>query len=292
MNDAKLSAIIVTYFPDEAVPANLTRLAKQVPRLIVVDNGSPGSHLKFIRKMHQQREIELIENGENLGIAAALNRGIALAGAGGAEWVILFDQDSNVTDGFMDAMISTASAYPHLKRLAIVTPKHIDPVTKAWRKPAFAEDGTPFTAMTSGSLMQLSIFDRCGWFAEDFFIDRVDDEYCLRLREHGMAIVLSENAILYHQVGSPKEHYFLGIRICSSSHHSAFRRYFITRNRVVMIRRYWRKYPLWSFRDLRAFMVDSVKLALVEEDRGKKLASVARGIRDGVLGRMGPGRSA
>ena len=50
-------------------------------------------------------------------------------------------------------------------------------------------------AITSGSLMPVEIFDRCGWFEEDLIIDRVDDEYCLRVRSMGYTIALCRGGV-------------------------------------------------------------------------------------------------
>ena len=68
--------------------------------------GLPETERGLIRAFASRPGIELIENGENLGIATAMNVGIRRGQKLGCRWVLLFDQDSCVTDGFVDAMVS------------------------------------------------------------------------------------------------------------------------------------------------------------------------------------------
>ena len=73
---------------------NLESLCPQVKVLYVVDNGSKnvdeiGTLLKRISSM-----LNLYLNGENLGIAQALNRLCGIAENDGYHWILTMDQDS------------------------------------------------------------------------------------------------------------------------------------------------------------------------------------------------------
>ncbi len=280
-------AIIVTFRPPAVVPGNLAKARPQVQGLVIVDNGSSHDHLQPVLEAAQQLDCKLIENGVNLGIAAALNVGVQWAKSQGYRWVALFDQDSTLTDGFIAAMLQEYETHPQREMVAIVTPMHIELESGEWERPAFADDGTPLVAITSGSLMPVEIFHRCGWFEEDLIIDRVDDEYCLRVRSMGYTIALCRQAILRHSVGSPQMHSFLGLFQVRATHHGARRYYYLTRNRIVMVKRYWRQYPWWSYFTARSVLRDMVVNFVVEDNRWSKLASTLRGILDGCRGRMG-----
>src|SRR5271168_1767581 len=98
--DERVSAIVVTFHPGTEHLQNLAQIRAQVDELIVVDNGSTGQELRQIRLSTSRYGYTLIENGENLGIATALNRGVREAQQRDCRWVALFDQDSAVTEGF------------------------------------------------------------------------------------------------------------------------------------------------------------------------------------------------
>jgi rhamnosyltransferase len=279
--------VIITFRPPPVVPGNLAKARPQLQGLVVVDNGSTAEKLAPVVAASRELDFHLIENGTNLGIAAALNAGVRWAKSQGYRFVALFDQDSTLSDGLISSMVHEYETNPVRDHIAIVTPKHLELETGNWDRPAFAEDGSPLVAITSGSLMPVEIFDRCGWFEEDLIIDRVDDEYCLRVRSMGYTIALCKDAFLHHSVGTPKVHSFLGMRQVKATHHGAKRYYYMTRNRVVMVKRYWRHYPRWCYHTARSVVRDLIVNFVVEDNRWEKLITTLRGIFDGITGRMG-----
>jgi rhamnosyltransferase len=287
MNGRGVCAVIITFRPPPQVPDNLAKARPQVQGMVVVDNGSSREALAPIVRASGELDFTLIENGANLGIAAALNIGVHWAKAQGYEWVALFDQDSTLSDGFIATMLNGYETHPIQEKIAVVTPMHIELETGKWHPPAVASDGTPLVAITSGSLIPIHIFDRCGWFEEDLIIDRVDDEYCLRARSMGYTVALCRQAILHHSVGAPRMHSFLGLFQVRATHYGPRRRYYITRNQLVMVKRYWRQYPVWSYWNVRCVLRDTVVNFVVEDQRWSKLTVTVRGIFDALRGRMG-----
>jgi rhamnosyltransferase len=279
--------VIVTFRPPFAVPENLAKARSQVEGLVVVDNGSPPEALVHLVAVSRELDCKLIENGTNLGVAVALNIGVQWAKSQSYRWVALFDQDSTLSDGFIASMLSEYETNPLHERIAVVTPRHLELETGKWDRPFFAEDGTPLTAITSGSLMPVEIFDRCGWFQEDLIIDNVDTEYCLRARSMGYTIALCNQASLHHSVGTPRMHSFLGLFMAKATHHSAQRHYYMTRNRIVIMRKYRRQHPGWGYLTPRSLVRDSIVNLVVEDNRWSKLSHVLRGAFDGIRGRMG-----
>src|SRR5271170_8159208 len=105
-------ALIITFRPPVEVPGNLAKARLQVQGMVVVDNGSSSAALAPLLRASQELEFTLIENGANLGVAAALNVGVRWARAQGYKWVALFDQDSTVSDGFISAMLDRYETHP------------------------------------------------------------------------------------------------------------------------------------------------------------------------------------
>ncbi len=84
MNTHDTCAVIVTFHPPPAVLENLAKVRFQVEGLVVVDNGSSSLSLAPFRAAMCEMKFTLIENGANLGIAAALNIGVRWARS---QWV-------------------------------------------------------------------------------------------------------------------------------------------------------------------------------------------------------------
>jgi rhamnosyltransferase len=279
-------AVVITFHPQAAVLDNLTKVRPQVETLLVVDNGSSQESLAPLHAFRDDPGFTLIENKANLGIAAALNAGVRWARARGFEYVALFDQDSTVTDGFIKTMLATYESHPQRDRLAIVTPTQVERNTGRTRSLECAKDGGPLVAITSGSLMPAAMFDQCGWFEEELIIDGVDHEYCFRARAHGYTLAQCRDALLLVTVGSTRCHKVLGLKIMAR-HYSAKRRYYLTRNRLVMVRRFWKEHPAWCYRALRDVLHETLKVIFFEEQRRSKLRNTARGIHDALFDRMG-----
>jgi rhamnosyltransferase len=264
----------------------ISKVLSQVQGLIVVDNGSSPFELARLRCAASIQNFELVENKQNLGIAEALNQGVRWARDHDFTWVILFDQDSGITEGFVDEMFKTLQNHPSRDRVASVHPRYIGPTGGETLIEPRMRDGGPFVSMTSGSLMPVWIFDRIGWFATEFFIDLVDWEYCARIRAAGYLVADSRVATLLHAAGSPTRARFFGFSFVPS-HHSAIRRYYIARNSIVFYRKYFRTFPwqilycaYWHFRG-------TVKCFVLEQKRRHKLRNVLLGTWDGIRGRMG-----
>jgi rhamnosyltransferase len=286
MKQNGICAVVVTFRPGAAVFENLAKVRLQVDHVLVVDNGSSSESLAPFLALTRGGDITLIENQANLGIAAALNAGVRWAKSQGFEYVALFDQDSTVTEEFMATMLAEYTAHPRREWVALVTPTQMDRNSGLVRRHACAKDGGPLVAITSGGLMPVSIFERCGWFEEQLIIDGVDHEYCFRVRSQGYTLAECRKALLIVAVGSIKNHQILGLTI-TAKHYSAKRRYYITRNRLVIVGRFWKQQPAWCYRALRDVVHDTVKVLFWEEQRSSKLAHTARGIIDALSGRMG-----
>jgi len=287
MTRQSLCAVIVSHHPTALTLENLPRISSQVKALIVVDNGSRGPETCLLREASQTLGFHLIENGENLGIAEALNQGSRWARANGYEWVIFFDQDSEITDGFIDQMFAAWDSHPQRERVASVHPRYVDPATGAEPFVRRASDGGPVMSMTSGALMPVWIFEKIGWFAPEYFIDCVDFEYCLRIRAAGYLIADARNAVLLHAAGNAeKSKSLFGIQY-RATHYSATRRYYISRNRIALYRKYFRIFPGWILQSMYDGLRETVKCFVSEQDRLLKFRSFLLGTWDGFIGRMG-----
>lgn len=287
MIERSVCGIVVTFRPKSEDLENFAKLRPQVQGLVVVDNGSPEETRAMLRTASRACGFTLLENGENLGIATALNIGVKWAESEGYSWVALFDQDSTAPPAFIDTMLRAYDRSLRWDRIGLIVPRYIDSRRGIPISALYAKDGSLQVAMTSGSLMPVSIFSREGWFEDSFFIGGVDYEYCLRLRSIGYSVEECADAVLLHAPAAFTECTVHGTRLFSTSNYSAGRRYYRERNTVWMIKKYWKRYPGFFVGMLSDSVKDGVKILLAETGKLRKLYYMALGVRDGLLGRMG-----
>lgn len=286
ISDYSVCAIVVTYFPSPDMIESLAEIHAQVQELVVIDNGSGPNEANGLRMAAQTSGFHLIANTENFGIAGALNQGIRWAQGAKFPWVILFDQDSKIADRFIPEMFTAWEMHAHRDRVGAIHPRYIDPMSRIEFRMPKADDSGPIVSMTSGALMPLWIFEKIGLFETEYFIDWVDFEYSFRIRAAGYTIVESRSAALFHSAGHPREVSLLGYRI-RPSHHNPTRQYYISRNRLVVFRKYFRTFPLWVLRVVFSSFRETIKSILVEENRIRKLRNCLLGTWDALVGRMG-----
>lgn len=286
MEGQSVCAIVVTYHPTPGMVENLFGIAAQAEGLVVVDNGSNVSEMGSLKEAREKLGFHIIENRENLGIAEALNQGICWAKDKGYPWVILFDQDSKITEGFINRMFEGWQSYPNRDRIASIHPRYVDPWTGEESVVRRAKDGGPITSNTSGALMPTWIFDTIGYFASEYFIDEVDREYCYRIRAAGYLIADCRNAILLHSAGHPHKRTLFRFTF-NPINHSATRRYYMSRNRILVYKKYFRIFPLWMLQSMVEFFRETAKCFIGEQDRRRKFRGFLLGICDGMSGKPG-----
>jgi rhamnosyltransferase len=284
-----ICAVIVTYYPDSDLLDRIERVTKQVAQTVIVDNGSPASCIEQIRKVAQKWVVHLILNGSNEGIARALNLGVQWAASRGYRWILTLDQDTSVDTNMIDSLAEVFHFYPLPERLAVIGSNYRHKVNGALScDDVIGPNGFPGremkTVLTSGSLVSVDAFQAIGGFREDFFIDCVDHEYCLRARARGFHVVMTSKPIMEHGIGHLTEHRLLWKKV-GTSNHSPGRQYFMTRNSLILAREHIRKEPRWILGYLWVWAKSIVLVFLFEEERLAKLKNIIRGCVDGLLGR-------
>ena len=277
-------AAVITYHPDESVVGLLSSVARQVDQVIVVDNGSTAVETSPLQSWAESAGATWIANETNLGSAAALNQAARVARAAGHGWLLTLDQDTAIPYDLLDQLQAAIAADARPDEVAIAAPQ-----TEHQRDRRCGDSVVVRRrmAITSGGLMSLSAWHAVGGFREELFIDMVDADFGLRLAQRGYRVVLACRASIDHRIGRPTMHRLLG-RPVETSNHPAWRRYYISRNRVQVWREHWREAPAWVLFDGYGELRDTFVMALTESDRRRKLRATVRGLGDGLRGRLGP----
>jgi rhamnosyltransferase len=277
-------AIVVTHRPDPGIADRVARIREQFAQVIVVDNHSDDERLAALREFAAAHEnVLLVQNAENIGVAAALNQGCRLAAERGAAWVVTFDQDSLPAADLLGCLAAEWERHPERARLGLVGVNF----RSASGRPLLCE-GTGLadarTVITSGSLLSLAAWWQAGPFREDFFIDEVDHEYALRLRRHGWLVKVTRRVLMEHDLGTPQRRHAWQPRV---SHHSALRRYYMVRNRLLLAREHLGVDPRFVFGQLARSLRESATILLFEPEKKAKVRAMSRGLLDGLRGRAG-----
>jgi len=280
--EESVCAVIVSFFPRKEDLLNLASVREQVKFAVVVDNGSNETSLIQLREACQALGIHLIENGANLGIGAALNIGVRWAQAQNCNWVVLFDQDSAPTVGLVEKLLLASIYHPQSEKIAIMAPSCVDARSNSSGGGVICLGmGKRMVAQTSGSLIPMNVFEKEGWFDEDFFIDCVDWEYCLRLLSHDWIIEQCKSAVLSHTHGHPVRYKILGIKLFLVRNYDPTRRYYQARNAFWLFRRHGRKQTTLCLYILGGLGKNLLKL-FVENNWSGKCRAALHGCMDGI----------
>jgi rhamnosyltransferase len=259
--------------------------------VIVVDDGSPLDVSGTLADLEELGAV-VLRQGTNSGIASALNAGIKEARKRwDPEWIVTMDQDSRFSGDYIAAALATARSSDRPETVGVVCAESHNSVAL----PTLRSDKEPqvFDPMTSGSLVRSVVFDSIGYFDEDFFIDCVDSEFNARLRQHGFRAVAGRGCNLEHSLGDARPmklmgwHATIGPKKLYVYYHSPFRVYYITRNSLVLARRFALKQPLWVLRRIYMEVQSHIVRFGFGPNRRKHLRAALAGVRDACRGRMG-----
>lgn len=292
----RICTVIVTFNPDERLSKNVESLLTQVDDIIIVDNASVNKD--FLQGLTNNVELRKVEagkiqtilNSKNVGLATALNQGVRQALELNAQWILTFDQDSVAPSNFVRDLLAAYEACPYREQVAMIGPVYKDQVSGVLTSHAVAHESVMYRpilrTLTSGALTNASVFQKIGLFKDEFFIDYIDTEYCLRCVKHGYKLIEAPRAVLLHNLGNPEQRRILG-KTFYTTHYSALRRYYNTRNRTIVYKRYWRLQPSWVLKDIYSFIVETTKMLLAEKERPRKFMYTLKGFWHGLLGRGG-----
>lgn len=275
-----MCALIVSYNPDSDLVNSCNALSDKVDKIIIVDNASNKETIEIVRNIEANvKNSEIIYNKENYGIAKALNIGFNKAIELGYRWVLTLDDDSIINDDMIPKMFEV---YSRLDRddIAVIAPKYLE---KKYSQVSINEEDPEYEfvdfIITSGNIVNVEKYKAVNGYDDNLFIDYVDYDFCFKLINKGYKILKVNNANMLHSLGESR-FVSIGKFHFAITNHNSFRRYYMTRNRMILWKRY--KYDLknWIRRDKLRFFNETVKIVLFEKDKSEKFKAIIRGIKD------------
>ena len=297
-----IPALVITFNPSYNLENRLDFLYTHFDHILLVDNGSEPDIRRVIEGQIQQRGTKLgtILNPRNLGVATALNQGFSLAMQLGYDYVITLDQDSLPVPGMKEELLQAMQTHPNREKLVVIAPDVIEDTLGEQTRYLSSRHRLSFErvtckeglirnvlfVITSGSMYNLNLYKQIGPFRDDFFIDAIDQEYCLRAIGKGHEVSVACNARLEHHLGNRRQKQFLG-KTHSPTFHPPFRWYYISRNRIMMILLYGWRFPQWLFHETGVALKSLIRMLLFENQRTIKVKAILLGTWDGLTRRSG-----
>lgn len=279
-----------TFRPDASVVVRVRAHAMQVERLIIVDDGSPDSTALNDLSLPN---VEVIRLSVNSGIAAALNAGTQRALESGAEFVLHLDQDSELEHDYVDRLVNTFQTSANPTRIGTVLTDQVN--CQPSIPPRFSPEGFGLVdeGIQSGMLISAECIRDVGLLDERLFIDCVDIEYCLRIRDHGWRIAVSPGSNIIHSLGQQEplrpfgiQKYSAGIAL-TYQYHAPFRTYYITRNNFDLFFRNLLRRPDWALRVVKRESGPHLNLLTSGPHRIKHALAISVGTWHGIIRRRG-----
>lgn len=291
MSASSVWAVFSTFRPGDAASDAVSSVIGQVAGVIVVDDGSgPDSETELARM--EAAGAVVVRRPSNDGIAAALNDGIERAIRAGAEFVITFDQDSRVAEGFVADLVAAHEAATRAGlRVGLVVPEYFAGVRQ--QTGPVAPYGDAANVIQSGMLIPVAVIAEAGPLREDFFIDLVDMEFGLRLRARGWRVLAAGGVRMEHTLGTQYRRELFGRTVAlpgvpsEFSLSTPFRYFYRLRNRLILNREYFFSAPAQIIRETLLDSIHFVNAWWVARPR-RALARVYRAaLVAAARGRMG-----
>ncbi len=266
--------IVILHFKGTSCIADcvgsLNKITYQNCDIVVVHNGSEDNALRNAIIPASQHIIKIINTGENLGFARGNNIGIKQALKDGAEYVLLLNDDTEVSPDFLNKLIEVAEKQQDAGMLgprvflygqsqqvwfagARFDQKASEIITSEFDQTGNHNDTEPMESdyITGCALLvKRKALEKVGLLDENFFLYWEDVDWGLRCIKAGYKNLVVTDSIIWHKPSAS-----------SGGIDSLSRVYYKTRSRLIMAKIYAPqtigKLQRGFFRDIAWFLVKS-----------------------------------
>lgn len=225
----KIFAVFVNYnFGDKISHAVASSLKfNSVAGAVVIDNASKDNSIAKIRNIKSKKKLVIIINKKNEGFDKAVNVAIKKALALGADYVIPLDADLDYESDFITRLYDVGADYvvPVLKfkrngrwiydyggriNWLIGRTTHLESFKKLPLLQTAVSTNDRSTEnwvdFVSGgcTLMKKEVFEKIGFYDEDYFLYFGDTEFSLRARQAGFKVVVDSTTFMWHTIAEHK----------------------------------------------------------------------------------------
>lgn len=268
--------VIVTYNSDiERLGLILTSLEGHGLKYFVSDNSTDFEKKSAIQNICNTLNASFIDMYGNVGIAKAQNEGILLALREGCDDVLLLDDDSLPSSDMLKKLLDARNLLVHKTgTIPVVCANAIaenGQTLSYFQKPVIDGIFAYRDMISSGTLINKSIFDLVGLHEEKLFIDCVDYEWGWRAASLGVNIFIVKNAVLNHRLGNGR------VKAINAGYGAPIRHYYQYRNILYMMSRHY--VPLsWRASQFFKLLIKPIVIIVFFDKKITRLKYVFKGI--------------
>ena len=272
----QIAIVIVIYNHDPLILETIINQVKKFCNEIIIVNNNK----KNLQITH--KDLNIINNKNNQGIARGYNQGIQLAIENKNDVALLLDQDSIPNN----LLISSISKMPFEKYALIginfdeyteFSNLSLDKMEEAYKLDI---QNVNFN-IASGSFINLAYFKKIGVFDEKFFMEYVDTEWCQRAKRKGYKIIKIKNKLMFHKIGN----YNIKILNKIIHVHEPERYYYKFRNGIYLIANKDVPYK-WKIKESLFLIIKIIIYPIISRKKFSTLRYIYFGIIDGIKKRF------
>lgn len=211
-----VSIIILTFNALEFTRKCIDSIMKHTSahyEIVFVDNASSDGTVEYLTEMCENNDhFSLIRNNENRGFAIGNNQGVKAAKG---KYVLLLNNDVLVSHGWLSSMVEALEKHDKIGMVGPMT-NSISGLQRIINISYDVDTGfEPFASQVRHTnagnltprrriagfamLMEKHLYDDVGGFDESFGSGNFeDDDFCLRVRARGKAIMVDESTFIHH----------------------------------------------------------------------------------------------
>lgn len=296
MDKKKAYSVIVSYKPDIDVLATLIlQLSEQYDKVILIDNG--GADVINSHKIHN---LIYMDNGDNIGLGAALNKALSYCENNNADYVALFDQDSSIPSNHLTGLKNAHDLLISNKVSCIATAplfydrreevKKYFPFYKSKNLSIEKINPLPLSnqlvevdwIITSGMLINMRLFKK-QYFDEGLIVDYTDTEWCFRVGKVGYKFYGVPAVVMGHALSDEPAKRMFGFWLLK---YSPIRRYYYTRNTMRLLKLSYVPF-IYKVRLLAGSLIRIFTSIYTDEKKISSLKAIFFGFKDGLLNKKG-----
>lgn len=271
-----VTALVTLYYPDKSVVENVRKLYLQVDNIILLDNTPYIDNSKLFIELN----VRYIPNFRNLGLSAAFNSGFDLIKEKHVDYIVFFDQDSQVNDGHIKVLVEDFVELSKHYKIGCIGPSFYDrnsnKLVENMDRVSLSNNLYSVKSLITSSLLTTpEIFKDINGWNEKIFLDYADWDFCWRMLDKSYLLVQDGTVVLNHSLGDSA----VNIGKLSFPKYSPIREYYRIRDCLKLFKKKYVPFK-YKLRFIYTFSVEPFIYLILFPDRVKRVRLIFRAFKD------------
>ncbi len=276
-----IKALITIYNPTKEVPNNIKKIISQVDEVFLCDNSEKDNSLLFKEILNEN--VHYVFFNKNLGLSKAFNKVLKEMkyNWNNDDYIIFFDQDSNINDNHISLLIDEYNNINTLKKdIGCLGTIYYDMNTKTYQIPKAKQQINKNSykvksVITSSMVTTYKNLKKVNFWNEKIFLDYVDWDFCWRLQQSNLSCYITKVSPINHALGDGEKK----VGIIKVKVGKPFRIYYQTRDGLYLLKERYVPFK-YKVRFILNLTVRPIVHILVLGDKKKRVKYFFKGIND------------